>query len=130
MAEAAKIESGFACAYLDFKCGWVQSQTGDLIGGGLVSLKFDSRRLPHFRRDNTADWGIEAFIKFEPSGITARGPVRDGPLVTSIPVGTRELQVWFKNWSESYGQMYECFDSQYGANYHFSVKRTSAPTGG
>jgi hypothetical protein len=113
-------------AMLDFKNGWEQSLTGELVAGGQLVIKYDIARLPHLRHSSSTHWGIETFIRFHPSEMVSRGPVRDGPFECSIPAGTTQLELWFKNWAGDEGSRRESFDSKHSANYQFTVKPAPA----
>jgi len=140
-----KADTATQISTLTFDAAWNETLSGALVAGGQVSLKYDEARLPNCRASHNGNpgWQITAYVKMVPGGTvaeanffdyakTASGApdyhtwVKQVPTV-SIPAGTTELQIWFKNGS---GFDHPCteWDSDFGKNYIFKVG--AAPVGG
>ncbi|MGC4114575.1 MAG: DUF6209 family protein [Myxococcales bacterium] len=111
-------------------------RTGVLHAGGWFAIDYDLDRLPQCRATHNGfpAWGTTAYVRFNPSGEVASGPVNEFERVNGvptnkaldkrfevkIPAGTTSAEVWFKNESGA-GNSCESWDSNYGANYSFDV---------
>jgi len=123
---------------LVFDTSWNESVSGTLTAGGKVAIDYAEGRLPNCRASHNGNpgWQITAYLKALPSGAVSQADlfahtskptgetdyytwVKQIP-VLSIPAGTTELELWFKNVS---GFDHPCteWDSDFGRNYRFSV---------
>lgn len=123
-------------AKIAFGADWEEPFTGKLVAGGRLVLEYDPARasLRNTHNGHPA-WGVDAFVKLVPSGkiietravdfvVTDSGhrtPVAKAvPVSVTIPKGTTEVQVWFRNWTGASNPA-EQWDSNYGGNYCFKV---------
>jgi hypothetical protein len=123
---------------LKFDAAWQESASGPLLAGGKVAIDYDEARLPNCRASHNGNpgWQITAYLKAIPGGAVATAElfahassatgapdyyswVKQVP-VLSIPAGTREVELWFKNVS-AFDHPCTEWDSDYGRNYRFGV---------
>jgi hypothetical protein len=122
---------------LNFAADWQTQQSGAILPGEPLGIRFDPGRLPVLRdqKGPVQVWDIEVFVKLHPTGALHSGSVmedlRDPPghgLVYSkvpgefnivIPPGATRIEIWFRNYSLLSSLVY--WDSRYGQNYWFAV---------
>jgi hypothetical protein len=135
---ARQREAARAQTTVEFGSGWTQHQAGTIMAGEPLTIVYDPNRAQQRSTHNGyPSWGVEAFVKFSPSGEVVRAPAMtfesrlgtptSNPLATpvtvQIPKGTSEVQVWFRNWSMNNGSPSERWDSNFGDNYRFQVQQ-------
>jgi hypothetical protein len=122
-------------AQIDFAAGWEHSVRGELVAGKKVTLNYDARRLGTLASDVGAG-SLTAYSEFKPGGHIDSGWVvhvaapkgqaavirQLQPVTFAIPEGSVEMQVWFR-WSGGSGAHPAGYDSNFGRNYRFPVKR-------
>jgi hypothetical protein len=113
-------------AIIAFGGDWSIEQTGRLVEGGAVRVKYDSSRLPTCRGNQNGGpaWTITGYYSiggseaqtFYVAGFSPTSTVTT-PLISLDRSG--ELEIWFQNTSR-----WGCsgFDSNDGANYTYTVK--------
>jgi len=121
---------------LRFPADWRNEQRGAITSGGDVTIEYDISRLPDCRGTHNGHpaWDLRAHMRFEPSGVTVDGTVREFdsvlgtpvntahsiPFTGRVPARTTELQVWFEGFTGA-GSSCRAWDSNYGENYRFAV---------
>ncbi len=125
-------------ASLDFRAGWQQSQTLALVQQGHATITYDISRLPDCRGTHNGypAWDVRAFVRFSPGGQQLDGTVRgfdspngvpsnsgakSVPFDFDIPAGATSAEIWFENFTGA-GSSCVAWDSNLGANYHFTVE--------
>jgi len=138
--KADSLQSGVPT--LMFDNGWNEWADGTVVAGGKVAVDYDEKRLPDCRawHNGNPGWQITAYVMATPSGTVTEAALFDyasGPTgpnyytwvkqvpVLSVPTGTTELQVWFKNGS-GFDHPCETWDSDFGKNYRFQVQKAAA----
>jgi Family of unknown function (DUF6209) len=126
-------------AVLDFAPAFTQSQHGEIVAGGRVTVRYAIERLLacRYSRAGYQLWDVEANVELQPQGTVitravtmvttppGQGPTRAAvPIDVDVPAGTEWLEVWFRNYD---AERCEAWDSNYGANYHFGVDALPAP---
>lgn len=128
-------------ARLDFTGAWQQLQTGALVAGGHGRINFDLSRLTSCRGTHNGypAWDLRAFVRFSPGGEQLDGTVRgfnstNGvpnnanqvpvPFDFDVPAGATSAEVWFLN-SDGAGDSCTAYDSNFGANYRFTVEQAA-----
>ncbi len=123
---------------LTFENGWQNAQHGALVAGKKAAVSFALERLPACRGTHNGypAWDTRAFLRFSPGGQTVDGSVRgfnnpggtpsnsgavSMPFTFDVPAGATGLDVWFVN-ADGAGMSCTTYDSNGGANYHFSVE--------
>jgi hypothetical protein len=111
---------------LTFDGAWNERASGELQKGKKVRVSYDTNRLTTCRGDFNGNpgWAITGFWRigdgpvrmFEAGGHSATGGTQDQAFTLDA---SGDLQVWFQNTSR-----WGCsgWDSNEGANYHFTVK--------
>lgn len=127
-----------APARIDFLGSFTQEQRGAIVAGHTATLTYAHERLTTCRGTHNGypAWDITAYVRALPSGQVASGSLKSlqtmggnpstvnivsMPFTFSVPVGTTELEVWFKNVTGA-GSTCEAYDSNFGANYRFPVE--------
>jgi hypothetical protein len=127
--------AGQTGATIRFAADWTHSVSGQIKAGEGVTIHYDPARaqISHTHNGFPA-WGIDGYVKFLPSATVVRGPViqfesRQGtptnnalprPWTVSIPAGTTQLEIWFRNYTGA-DRPDERWDSNWGRNYKFDV---------
>jgi hypothetical protein len=118
-------------ATMAFTAGWMQSAT-PLLAGEQVSVSYDPARLATCRGNvgggSGPGWSIDGFYSVNGIAFEQAVPIAGASLANlHLPAGTLpsftlpfagDLQIWFEN-SDAFGC--NAWDSDYGANYHFTV---------
>jgi|GEM_PF-777622 len=122
-----------------FTGDWAERTEGDLEQGGLMRLRYAPERLQACRAvsGGTRAWNIYAGWRFLPGGqtdtvalYTNRQPTGSEPPLTPevvVPDDATSVELWFSN-TDTTGC--SAWDSNYGANYSFTVSpadTTGAP---
>lgn len=110
---------------IDFTSDFQETVSGDLVPGGKFKVKYDSERLTCDRsyQDGLPAWSILGYVKFgeddKPFYKSLETPEKDRILTQEydIPSDAKEVIMWFFN----NGEYTSCYDSEYGANYHFAL---------
>ncbi|MCP3138050.1 DUF6209 family protein [Pyxidicoccus xibeiensis] len=117
-----------APATILFQEGWVEFVVGTLKQGQPFVIDFDLDRLPECRLlyNGAPTWDVGVRYRFnngvygEKSVTQVSGYSRTGTPVTIIPpAGASSVSVWFENWDRGSCRRW---DSNLGANYHFSLQ--------
>ncbi|MBA2665033.1 MAG: hypothetical protein H0U74_22290 [Bradymonadaceae bacterium] len=116
---------------LVFRAGWTHAQHGAIVAGNRLRVDYDLYRLPECMSstyNGMPAWETTAFVRFEPSGLTVNGGLRelntaDGsidarPFVTQVPEGTTGVALWFQTIGRTCSAQW---DSNMGENYRFDV---------
>ncbi len=123
-------------ATLQFSGGWSMRQHGSLVRGGRVRIEYEPLRLPDCRARyaGRAAWNIQGFVQVWPSGAILSGPLvahdydamvsSPAPLELALPEDAERVELWFQA-----GDRAGCvrWDSNYGQNYRFEVRRDRPP---
>lgn len=112
---------------IDFTSDFQESVSGDLVPGGRFKVEYDSERLTCARggEEGLIGWNILGYVKFsendKPSNKSLETPGKDRILTQEydIPSDAKEVIMWFLNNGDENPE--GCYDSQYGANYHFAL---------
>ncbi len=113
---------------LSFKTGWTVETFGAPRPGAALVIAYDPARLPDCRGTKYGfdAWNIRAHYRFDDGPeqtamlTQAQGNVQVAvPAVLAAPVDAAEVELWFEN--QSYSGC-RAWDSQYGANYHFTLE--------
>lgn len=130
-------------ATLRFGADYTHEQVGTLRAGEQFVIDYDLRRLPQCANDRymgRPSWNTNAYVRF--SGATddtvSNQPLLDcadaacadpasRPVVFEIPEGAEAVEVWFATAGRSCGVHW---DSDFGRNYRFEVKRRPGWVGG
>jgi hypothetical protein len=113
-------------AVLAFLDDWRIEQRGELVAGGAVRIEYAPSRLPQCRGDfnGSPGWTITAYAALD--GAAATSTYLAGFSATSEPSEPLvalsqpgDLELWFENTSR-WGCL--AHDSNFGENYHFTVK--------
>ena len=117
-------------AEIEFTKDYQEIVTGDLVPGGKFTVKYDSKRINCSRsyRYGQPTWNIMAYVQFaedaEPEYKVLQPSGAEGDLTQEfeIPASAKKVIMWFYNWGYFSGfNKPECYDSDYGANYHFGL---------
>jgi hypothetical protein len=114
-------------AAVDFDAGSAPRLTGELQAGGPLVVRYASNRSP---------WGVQAFVEFKPGGERHTAPAiafreeagrlasapQSVPLLISVPKSATSVALFFKQWTGA-DRSQEVWDSNWGQNYVFEVKR-------
>ena len=139
-----KADDPGAIPVLSFNADWSVVQSGPLVEGGQMQIHYAAQRLPQCRaKDDTGEdtWQIVGHYQLdgvEPTDdaiavtqLTGNGrlipPSTESVDVTmDVPLGTfggaHDLAIWFVN-SDATGCT--AYDSDYGANFHFTIDAAS-----
>jgi len=124
-------------ASLAFNADWSESIRGALVAGGVLTIDYapERARAHGGHEDASNQWGLHAYVQFMPGGEIVETPVINFPLrfgkparqpkaievKIDVPTSAREVQVWFRNWSDANGAHVR-WDSRFGLNYRFAVR--------
>lgn len=124
-------------AAVDFDAGSAPRLTGELQAGGPLVVRYASSRSPyqHESAEGPA-WGVQAFVEFKPGGERHTAPAiafreeagrlagapQSVPLLISVPKSATSVALFFKQWTGA-DRPQEVWDSNWGQNYVFEVKR-------
>lgn len=122
---------------LEFRGNFTTVQHGAIVAGDQLRIDYDLNRLTTCRDTHNGYrfWTLDAYAQFQPGGqlvsgsvVGSNGPtVYAEPFITDVPADATSVQIWFRNASPP---SCEGWDSNYGANYRFTVeKQATAPIG-
>ena len=128
-------------AVVHFDADWKERVEGKIIPGGVIVIDYDESRLPQCRGTyhGYPSWQIHAWMSASRPSMTTNASRQDliswdyGPhgtptksyrvkwAVFPVPHDAQSVSLWFEN--EQYPPTCHAWDSDYGANYTFSVAR-------
>ncbi|NEO56932.1 MAG: hypothetical protein F6K54_29985 [Okeania sp. SIO3B5] len=111
---------------IEFTSDFQENLTGELVQGGKFKVSYDSNRLTCARGEKYGGpvWSILGYVQFVKDGESSYKPLEtpgEDVILTQeydIPSGAEEVIMWFYN---NDGMNNPCYDSDYGANYHFPL---------
>lgn len=124
-------------AALEFDAGSAPRLSGQLEAGGRLLIRYAPNRSPY--QHTTAEgpaWGVQAFVEFRPGGERHTAPAVafqedagrltgapvGAPMLISVPKSATSVVLFFKQWTSA-DRPQEVWDSNWGQNYNFEVKR-------
>jgi hypothetical protein len=125
-------------AAVDFDAGSAPRITGELQAGGPLVVRYASNRSPYQHESAEGQaWGVQAFVEFKPGGERHTAPAiafreeagrlagapQSVPLLISVPKSATSVALFFKQWTGA-DRPQEVWDSNWGQNYVFEVKRS------